>query len=80
VAGTAEVEVPLGDAGLPGILTLPPHARGVIVFAHGTGSSRLSPRNTVVAKALAEARFGTLLLDLLGAEEEGFDLRRSADA
>jgi putative phosphoribosyl transferase len=79
VAATADVEVPLGDVGLPGILTLPPHARGVIVFAHGTGSSRLSPRNTAVAKALPEARFGTLLLDLVAPDEEGFDLRLSAD-
>jgi len=88
MAGTAEVEVPLGDIGLPGILTLPPHARGVIVFAHGTGSSRFSPRNAAVAKAMVEAGFGTLLLDLLTPEEgaqdrvtarAGFDLRLSAD-
>jgi pimeloyl-ACP methyl ester carboxylesterase len=79
VAAAADVEVPLGDVGLPGILTLPPHAPGLVVFAPGTGSSRLSPRNAAVAKALAEARFGTLLLDLVAPEEEGCDVRRSAD-
>jgi putative phosphoribosyl transferase len=80
VAATADVEVALGDVGLPAILTLPPHAGGVVVFAHGTDSSRLSPRNAAVAKALAEAGFGTLLLDLVASEEDdGFDLRRSAD-
>jgi pimeloyl-ACP methyl ester carboxylesterase len=86
LAGTAEVEVLLGDAGVPGVLTLPPRARGVIVFAHGTGSSRFSPRSAAVAKALIEARFGTLLLDLRTSEEEaqdsagaGFDLRPAAD-
>jgi pimeloyl-ACP methyl ester carboxylesterase len=80
LAAAADVEVPLGDVGLPGILALPPHARGVIVFAHGTGSSRLSPRNTAVANALAEDRFGTLLLDLVAQDEdEGVDVRRSAE-
>ena len=64
MAGTTEAEVPLGDAGLPGILTLPPHARGVVVFAHGrTGPSRSSPGTAFIAKALTEDRFGTLLVD-----------------
>jgi pimeloyl-ACP methyl ester carboxylesterase len=80
VAVSADVDVPVGDVGLLAILALPPHARGVIVFAHGTGSSRLSPRNAAVAKALAQDRFGTLLLDLVAPDEEaGLDLRRSAE-
>jgi putative phosphoribosyl transferase len=71
--GRLDVDVPVGDVGLAGILTLPPHARGVVVFAHGSGSGRLSPRNSAVADVLADARFGTLLVDLLTAEEEAED-------
>ncbi|MGE5689056.1 MAG: dienelactone hydrolase family protein [Pseudomonadota bacterium] len=50
---------------LPGTLTVPPDALGVVAFAHGSGSSRLSPRNVQVARGLNEARLGTLLFDLL---------------
>ena len=50
---------------LPGLLTVPEGAIGIVVFAHGSGSSRLSPRNTRVARALNEARLATLLFDLL---------------
>src|SRR5687767_11905515 len=50
---------------LEGSLTVPSAARGVVVFAHGSGSSRHSPRNVRVAKALVERGFGTLLFDLL---------------
>ncbi|WP_413717566.1 dienelactone hydrolase family protein [Silicimonas sp. MF1-12-2] len=50
---------------LPGTLLLPPRAKALIVFAHGSGSSRLSPRNRAVAEALAEQGFATLLFDLL---------------
>lgn len=56
------------------MLTLPRSARGVVVFAHGSGSGRLSPRNTAVADALVRAGLGTLLADLLTAEEEAEDL------
>lgn len=57
--------------GLEGLLAIPRGARGLVLFAHGTGSSRLSPRNTRVAAALrASGRFGTLLFDLLTAEED----------
>ena len=68
-----EVNIRVGDAGLVGVLTMPPRARGVVVFAHGSGSSRLSPRNTAVADVLVAAGFGTLLLDLLTPEEEAED-------
>lgn len=64
------VTVSVGAVALPGILTLPPTPQGVVIFAHGSGSSRLSPRNRLVADALLEANFGTLLLDLLTETEE----------
>jgi putative phosphoribosyl transferase len=69
-----EVEVPVGDVAVAGILTLPPEALGMVVFAHGSGSGRLSPRNNAVADVLHRAGFGTLLIDLLTAEEEKADL------
>ncbi len=72
-----DVDVPVGDVALAGLLTLPPGAQGVVVFAHGSGSGRLSPRNQAVADELGRAGFGTLLLDLLTSEEEAED-RRSA--
>ena len=55
---------------LPGDLSLPPEASGIVVFAHGSGSSRRSPRNRFVADLLGEAGIGTLLFDLLTAGEE----------
>lgn len=55
--------------GLPGTLDIPRAARGIVIFAHGSGSSRLSPRNIHVASALRKAGFGTLLFDLLSEEE-----------
>src|SRR4051812_27376080 len=63
------------DVGLDGNLTLPPAARGVVLFAHGSGSSRHSPRNRFVAHVLQEAGLGTLLLDLLSPEEEVAEAR-----
>jgi dienelactone hydrolase len=69
------VTVPAGAAQLDGDLTLPADARGLVVFAHGSGSSRHSPRNRYVAGALNEAGLGTLLLDLLTPAEEEEDLR-----
>lgn len=70
--------------GLPGSLNIPAGAIGLVVFAHGSGSSRLSPRNNYVAKALREAGLGTLLFDLLSEEEEAvrahvFDIDLLAD-
>jgi len=64
------VEIPAGNVGLEGDLVLPAQPQGVVLFAHGSGSSRHSPRNALVAAALREARIGTLLFDLLTAEED----------
>jgi putative phosphoribosyl transferase len=55
---------------MEGMLELPHDAQGIVLFAHGSGSSRLSPRNNYVARILREAGIGTLLLDLLTADEE----------
>jgi putative phosphoribosyl transferase len=59
------VVIGAGGVRLSGTLTLPPHPLGVVVFAHGSGSSRLSPRNRFVADRLVAANLGTLLFDLL---------------
>ena len=69
------VRIPAGSVELPGELTVPAATRGLIVFVHGSGSSRLSPRNRQVAAALNRAGFATLLFDLLTGAE---DLRRDA--
>jgi pimeloyl-ACP methyl ester carboxylesterase len=74
VPGSLDVDVPAGDVGLLGVLTLPPTASGIVVFAHGSGSGRLSPRNRAVADVLVDAGFGTLLVDLLTPEEESEDM------
>ncbi|ULR55500.1 phosphoribosyltransferase [Streptomyces deccanensis] len=66
-----EVEVPAGHVRLPARLVLPDGAPAVVLFAHGSGSGRHSPRNRYVADTLNRAGLGTLLLDLLTAEEEG---------
>ncbi len=60
---------------LEGTLALPPEAQGVVLFAHGSGSSRHSPRNRFVAEQLQGGGLGTLLVDLLTAEEEAIDAR-----
>jgi pimeloyl-ACP methyl ester carboxylesterase len=59
------VEIPVGFHSLPGDLLIPDRPVGIVAFAHGSGSSRLSPRNQAVATALHEARLATLLFDLL---------------
>jgi putative phosphoribosyl transferase len=59
----------IGALGLPGELVLPDHPNGLVVFAHGSGSSRLSPRNAFVAHVLHEHHLGTLLFDLLSVTE-----------
>jgi putative phosphoribosyl transferase len=64
------VHVTAADVLLNGDLTLPANARGLVVFAHGSGSSRKSPRNRAVAEFLQHARLATLLLDLLTQREE----------
>lgn len=60
---------------LPGDLVVPEEARGIVVFAHGSGSSRHSSRNRAVAEVLRASGFATLLIDLLTEEEERVDLR-----
>lgn len=62
-----------GGTLLTGDLVLPPQARGVVAFAHGSGSSRHSPRNRAVARVLQDAGLGTLLFDLLTEDEERID-------
>jgi dienelactone hydrolase len=64
------VKIPANGVTLEGMLVIPEHARGVVLFAHGSGSSRLSPRNNFVAQNLHDAGFGTLLTDLLTKEED----------
>ena len=66
----ADVEVAIGPLRLEGHLVIPEDPRGIVVFAHGSGSSRHSPRNRFVSEALNAAGFGTLLFDLLTADEE----------
>lgn len=65
-----EVIMPVNAVFLPGTLALPEKARGIVVFAHGSGSSRFSPRNRFVAEVLHQAGIGTLLFDLLTREED----------
>ena len=65
-----EVEIPAGAVRLSGSLYRPPGCEGVVIFAHGSGSSRHSPRNRYVASVLHDAGLGTLLLDLLTPAEE----------
>src|SRR5262245_8046963 len=67
------VKIPAGEAVLDGDLHRPRGARGVVLFAHGSGSGRHSPRNRAVARALNDAGMATLLVDLLTAEEEKID-------
>ena len=85
----AEVTIPADGVLLRGHLTVPEYAKGIVVFAHGSGSSRNSPRNQYVARVLTDAGLGTLLFDLLTDAEAGnranvFDIdllaRRLADA
>ena len=64
------VTIKLDKVTLEGVLGLPERAKGVVIFAHGSGSSRLSPRNTYVARVLQQAGIGTLLFDLLTREED----------
>ncbi|MBX3466433.1 MAG: dienelactone hydrolase family protein [Planctomycetes bacterium] len=70
-----DVWLPAGGATLDATLALPPRAAGLVVFVHGSGSGRLSPRNQLVAERLEEAGLATLLLDLLTEAEEELDAR-----
>jgi putative phosphoribosyl transferase len=69
-----EVRIPAGPASLEGELSIPAGASGVVLFAHGSGSSRHSSRNQYVARVIREADIGTLLFDLLTRDEEAVDL------
>jgi dienelactone hydrolase len=71
-AGSAEsdVEIDVASVSLPGTLVLPKGAKAVVIFAHGSGSSRHSPRNAYVANVLHDVGFGTLLFDLLTRRED----------
>ncbi|MBY0273261.1 MAG: dienelactone hydrolase family protein [Alphaproteobacteria bacterium] len=69
------VKIQIGKLNLEGELTIPQGAQGLVLFAHGSGSSRKSPRNRYVAEVLNQAGIATLLFDLLTAEEEVVDER-----
>lgn len=71
---TTAAQIRSGTALLEGDLSIPQNAKGLVVFAHGSGSSRFSRRNQAVAKALQDGGFATLLLDLLTSNEEAVDL------
>ena len=73
--GERLVRIPAGDVELEGTLTLPAEPVGVVLFAHGSGSSRFSPRNRFVASQLQQAGLGTVLIDLLTRQEEAVDER-----
>ena len=72
---TTEVRVPIADQWLPGDIGIPDEPHGIVLFAHGSGSSRHSPRNQYVARALERRGLATLLIDLLTQEEEAIDDR-----
>jgi putative phosphoribosyl transferase len=69
LVGEQVVQIPAGTVRLEGSLNVPAGAQGTVAFAHGSGSSRFSPRNRYVAEVLQEAGVGTLLFDLLTADE-----------
>jgi putative phosphoribosyl transferase len=72
------ITVPVNGVTLEGVLSIPTKTKGVVLFAHGSGSSRLSPRNTFVARVLQGGGFATLLIDLLE-EAEAVDRRKVFD-
>jgi dienelactone hydrolase len=70
-----DIDIPADDVDLQATVTIPAEHRATVVFAHGSGSGRHSPRNQFVAKALNDAGFATVLADLLTPEEERVDAR-----
>jgi len=72
-AEISEILIPVGDETIAGALVIPTHAHGIVLFAHGSGSSRHSPRNRFVAEELQKAGLATLLMDLLTSAEERLD-------
>jgi putative phosphoribosyl transferase len=75
---TRTIDVAIGSRALPGFLTMPEAPRGLVIFAHGSGSSRLSPRNRFAAEYLVRLEFSSLLFDLL-TDEEARDRRNVFD-
>src|SRR5437762_10925353 len=73
-ARSSTKQIPSGMVTLEGELSVPAGATGVVLFVHGSGSSRHSPRNQFVARTIREAGIGTLLFDLLTQQEEAVDL------
>jgi pimeloyl-ACP methyl ester carboxylesterase len=73
IVSTQTIQIRIGGQSLTGELTIPPAAIGLVLFAHGSGSSRFSPRNHFVARALEGRRLATLLIDLLTPDEERTD-------
>ncbi len=71
------ISVNCEDVHLDGLLHIPQAVTGMVIFAHGSGSSRLSPRNQFIAKALQKVNCATLLFDLLTAEEDQIDATTS---
>lgn len=69
------VEIPINEISLEGNLVIPENVKGIVVFVHGSGSSRFSPRNRFVAEKLQANGLATLLMDLLTREEEKIDIR-----
>lgn len=72
---SVDINMTFADLSLDGYLTVPEHAKDLVIFAHGSGSSRFSQRNRFVAEFLNEAELATLLFDLLTPAEEDIDLR-----
>lgn len=77
-ANVRAVEIPIGETVLQGDLAVPDCASGIVLFAHGSGSSRHSPRNRYVAQVLQDGGLATLPMDLLTPEEEAFDSQTAA--
>lgn len=73
MSDSTNVQIPIQKIQLEGDLSIPNGAKGIVIFAHGSGSGRFSPRNQYVAKALQEKKLATLLIDLLTHEEETID-------
>jgi putative phosphoribosyl transferase len=74
-SSSTDIDIKFEDFSLSGNLAIPEHSKGIVIFAHGSGSSRFSRRNRFVAETLNDAMIATLLFDLLTAEEEDIDQR-----
>lgn len=72
--GNSGIKIPIDSIALEGNLIIPEGAKGIVIFAHGSGSSRHSPRNQYIAQELQRSGIGTLLFDLLTVEEERIDM------